>query len=177
MMSLTTRPPSRFSNCFSQQLRIIFKPPNINPLLRIGCKLIQIIPTQQPNRVLIHKPPRIRLIVAEEVVVQPRLTVGVLVLQLEGLVSSSGYVGFTLQFAPTVIIPESNQIVLLIGYLSWDVDLVAVEVVGLSAVFAVFVDVASTGETAYIYTTHSMSGLKVLCRLRLTLIIKLESFC
>ena len=48
--------------------------------LHIKCKLIQIIPTQQPNRILIHKPTRIRLIIPEEVVVQPRLTVVVLVL-------------------------------------------------------------------------------------------------
>ena len=37
---------------------------------------------------------------------QPRLTVGILVLQAERLVSSSGYVGLTLQFASIVIIPE-----------------------------------------------------------------------
>ena len=63
--------------------------------------------------------------------------VGVLVLKLEGLVSSSGYVGFTLQFAPTVIIPEPNQIAFAIGHLSWDADLVAVEVVGLLAGFLI----------------------------------------
>ena len=72
---------------------------------------------------------------------QPRLTVGILVLQVEGWVSSSGYVGFTLQFASTVIIPEPNQVAVLIGHLSWDTDLVAVEVVGLLAAFSVFDDV------------------------------------
>ena len=70
---------------------------------------------------------------------QPRFTVGVLVLQSEGLVSSSGYVGFTLQFAPTVIIPKPNQVVFAIGHLSWDADLVEVEVVGLLVDFSVFV--------------------------------------
>ena len=35
--------------------------------------------------VLIYKPTRIRLIIPEEVVMQPRLTVSVLVLQAEGL--------------------------------------------------------------------------------------------
>ena len=85
---------------------------------------------------------------------QPRFTVGVLVLQSEGLVSSSGYVGFTLQFAPTVIIPEPQQITVLIGHLSRDADLVAVEVVGLLAVFAVFVDVVLIGETACVRTAH-----------------------
>ena len=68
---------------------------------------------------------------------QPRLTVAILVLQAEGLVSSAGYVGFALQFAPTVIIAEPNQIAVLIGHLSRDADFVAVEVVGLLAAFAV----------------------------------------
>ena len=49
------------------------------------------------------------------------------------------YVGFALQFAPTIIIPKPNQIAVLIGNLAWDVDLVAVEVVGLLSAFAVFV--------------------------------------
>ena len=70
---------------FSQQLRIIFKPPNINPLLLIGCKLIQIIPTQQPNRVLIDETSSIRLVIPEEVVMQPRFTVTILALQSERL--------------------------------------------------------------------------------------------
>ena len=102
--------------------------------MSIRCKLINIKAFFQPNRILIHKLPRLRLVIPEEVVVQPCFTVSILVLQAEGLVSSSGYVGFTLQFAPTVIISEPNQIAVPIGHLSWDVDLVAVEVVGLSAV-------------------------------------------
>ena len=48
------------------------------------------------------------------------------------------YVGFALQFAPIIIIPKPNQIAVLIGNLVWDVDLVAVEVVGLLAAFAFF---------------------------------------
>ena len=59
-----------------------------------------------------------------------------LVLQTERLVSSSGYVGFTLQFAPTVIIAEPNQITVFIGHLAWDGDFVAMEVVGLLVAFA-----------------------------------------
>ena len=46
-------------------------------------KLIQILPSIQPNQILIHKPTRIRIIVPEEVEMQPRLTVGILVLQAE----------------------------------------------------------------------------------------------
>ena len=66
------------------------------------------------------------------------------------------YVGFALQFAPTIIIPKQNQIAVLIGNLAWDVDLVAVEVVGLLAVFAVFVDVVLIGETTYVRTVHAL---------------------
>ena len=72
-----------------------------------------------------------------------------LVLQTERLVSSSGYVGFTLQFTPTVIISEPNQVTFAIGHLSWDTE-VAVEEVGLLSTFAVWVDVVLIGETAYV---------------------------
>ena len=78
-----------------------------------------------------------RLIISEEVVMQPCITVSILVLQAEGLVRRYCYVGFTLQFTPIVIIPESNQITFIIGHLTRDADLVAVEVVGLLAAFAV----------------------------------------
>ena len=67
---------------------------------------------------------------------QPRLTIGILVLQAEGLVSSSEYVGFILQFAPAVIIAKPNQVAVAIGHLSRDADLVAVEVVDFLFAFA-----------------------------------------
>ena len=70
---------------------------------------------------------------------QPRFTVAILVLQAEGLVSNAGYVGFTLQFAPAVIIAEPNQVAVFIGHFSWNADLVAVEVEDLLAAFSVFV--------------------------------------
>ncbi len=76
--------------------------------------------------------------IPEEVLVQPRFMVAILVLQSEGLVTSSGYVDFALQFAPAVIIPEPNQVAILIGHLTRDADLVAVEVVGLLDAFSVF---------------------------------------
>ena len=53
--------------------------------------------------------------------------------------SSSGCVGFALQFAPAVIIAEPNQVAVFIGHLTRDADLVAVEVAGLLSTFAVFV--------------------------------------
>ena len=110
----------------------------INPSQYIRRKLIQVTTTCQPNRVLIHKPTRIRLIIPEEAVMQPRFTVVILVWQSEALVSSSGYVDFALQFTPIVIIPESNQITFIIDHLTWDADLVAVEVVGMLDAFSVF---------------------------------------
>ena len=58
---------------------------NINPILHIRCKLIQVIPTQQPNRVLIHKPPRLRLVILHQVVMQSRLLVKVLILKSKRL--------------------------------------------------------------------------------------------
>ena len=75
-----------------------------------------------------------------------------LVLQTERLVSSSGYVGFTLQFTPTVIISEPNQVTFAIGHLSWDTEIAVEEVeeVGLLSTFAVWVDVVLIGETAYV---------------------------
>ncbi|OHR15320.1 hypothetical protein HMPREF2596_01600 [Neisseria sp. HMSC078C12] len=67
---------------------------------------------------------------------QPHLTVAILVLQAEGLVSSSGYVGFTLQFAPAGIVAKPNQVAVFIGHLTRDADLVAVEVVDFLFAFA-----------------------------------------
>ena len=99
--------------------------------------VIKIASSPQSNRILIHKRFRIRLIVPEEVVMQPRLTVTILVLQSEGLVSSSGCVDFALQFAPAVIIAEQNHVAALICHLTRDADLGAVEVVGLLAAFTV----------------------------------------
>ena len=65
--------------------------------MNIWRKPIQIIPTHQPNRILIHKPTRIRLVIPEEVVMQPRFTVGILVLQAERLVCAIRYLGFLFQ--------------------------------------------------------------------------------
>ena len=64
--------------------------PITNPNLNIRCKLVQIITTKQPNRVLVNKTSRIRLIVTEEVIVKPRLLVVILALQPE---RGSGTVG------------------------------------------------------------------------------------
>ena len=98
---------------------------------------------------------------------QSRLMVGVLVLQAEGLVLRSRYVYFALQFTLTVIIPEPNQYTVLIGHLTLDADLVAVEVVGLLAVFAVFVGPIAYLRQGFVRTAHPTSGLEVSWGLRL----------
>ena len=68
---------------------------------------------------------------------QPRLTVGILVLQAEGLVCAIRYLGFFFQTAPAGVVAEPNQITFIIGHLTRDADLLAVEVVGLLAAFIV----------------------------------------
>ena len=88
---------------------------------------------------------------------QPRLTVGILVLQAEGLVSIIRYSSFLFQTAPAGIIAEPQQIPVLIGHLSGDADLVTVEVAGLLSTFAVFVGGVSIGEAAYVRTAHVLS--------------------
>ena len=69
---------------------------------------------------------------------QPRLAVGVLVLQAEGLVCAICYLDFLFQTPSGGVFPVPQQIAVLIGHLSRDADLVAVEVVGLLAAFTVF---------------------------------------
>ena len=98
--------------------------------------MVEIIPTHQPNRILIHKPPSIRFVIPEEVVMQPRFMVGILVLQAEGLVCAICYLGFLFQTSPAGIVAEPQQIAVLISHLSRNADLVAVEVVDFLFAFA-----------------------------------------
>ena len=71
---------------------------------------------------------------------QPRFTVGILVLQAEGLVCAIRYLGFLFQTPPAGVVAEPQEVAVLISHLSRDADLVAVEVVGLLASFTFFVD-------------------------------------
>ena len=121
-------PYHRFYNLQVFLLKDIFLKDLRNPpTLNIRCKPIRILPTQQPNRILIHKLTHIRLVIPEEVVMQLSFKVAIMVLQAEGLVRLSRYVRFAIQFASTVIIPEPNQVAVLIWRLSCDTDLVEVE--------------------------------------------------
>ena len=83
---------------------------------------------------------------------QPRFTVGVLVLQAEGLVCAIRYSSFFFQTSPGSVFAEPQEVAVFIGHHSLDADLVAVEVVGL---LAAFVDVVSIGETAYVRLNRS----------------------
>ena len=85
---------------------------------------------------------------------QPRFFIEVLVLQSERLMRIIVNPFILFQTAPAGIVAEPQQITVLIGHLSRDADLVAVEVVGLLAVFAVFVDVVLIGETACVRTAN-----------------------
>ena len=67
---------------------------------------------------------------------QSHLTVAILVLQLEGLVSAIRYLGFLFQTTPAVIIPKPQEIAILIGHLTWDADMLTVEVVDLVSAFS-----------------------------------------
>jgi len=49
---------------------------------------------------------------------------------------------------PCGVVAEPQEVAVLIGHLSWDADLIAVEVVGLLAAFSFFVEVVLIGETA-----------------------------
>ena len=69
---------------------------------------------------------------------QTRLTVGVLVLQAERLVCAIRYLGFLFQTSPTGVVAEPQEVAVFIGHLTRDADLVAVEVMGLLAAFAIF---------------------------------------
>ena len=70
--------------------------PNPPTILELRSSLVP----PQPNRILTHKPTRIRLIIPEEVVIQSGLEVGILVLQAERLVSTIRYLGFLFQTTP-----------------------------------------------------------------------------
>ena len=60
---------------------------------------------------------------------QPRLAVGILILQAERLVCAIRYLGFLFQTTPAGIVAELQEVAVFIGYLTRDADLVAVEVV------------------------------------------------
>ena len=96
----------------------------------------------QPNRVLLGKAPDMRVVVAEEVVVQAGFLVEVLVLQAEWLVRGplSVAVAVMNKLFPRVITPFPNEFALAVCHFSRHADLVTVEVVhGMLCVFTLFI--------------------------------------
>ena len=77
-------------------------------------------------------------------------------MQTEGLVRAICYLGFLFQTPSVGVFAVPQQIAVLIGHFSWDADLVAVEVVGLLAVFAVFVS-----PVVYLYQRFVAAGIGV----------------
>ena len=57
------------------------------------------------------------------------------------MVCAIRYLGFLFQKAPAGVVVEPQEVTVLIGHLSWDADLVAVEVVDLLAAFALGIGV------------------------------------
>ena len=98
---------------------------------------------------------------------QPRLTVGILVLYAERLVCAIRNLGFLFQTTLAGVFSVPQQIAVLIGHLSRDADLVAVEVVGLLAAFSVFVGPVMYLCQGFVRTAHPTSGLEVSWGLRL----------
>ena len=66
----------------------------------------------------------------KEVVLQSRLTVGILVLQAEGLVCAIRYSSFIFQTTPSGVFAEPQEVAVDVGHLSWDAE----RVVGVAAV-------------------------------------------
>ena len=81
----------------------------INPSLHVRRKLIKIISTPQPNRVLINKLTHIRLIVPEEVVMQPGFFIIILILQSERLMRILINPLVLFQTSPKRILRSSKQ--------------------------------------------------------------------
>ena len=74
------------------------------------------------------KPPNLRIIVAEEVVMQPCLFIIMLILQADRLVHLWFQTIFLGQFAPAAIVTAPNNIAFFIGHLARDADLIVVVV-------------------------------------------------
>ena len=100
----------------------------VNPILYIYCKLVKIISALKYNRILMHKPSRIRLIVTEEVIVQPRLFIKILILQTERLVRILINPLVFVQLTPSGIFAVPYQITKLVGHFFRNTDLVVMEI-------------------------------------------------
>ena len=85
---------------------------------------------------MVNKPTAFRRIIPEQIVMQPRLCIKVLVLQSERLMRIRVNLVFCLQAAPGIILPRPQQVAELVRLLSRNADLVVVEIG--EVLFAVF---------------------------------------
>ena len=123
----------------------------INPTLSINSELVKIVPSvQQPNRVLIHKPPSLRFVIPHQVVMQPGFFIIILVLQSKRLMHILVNPLVLFQTIQGGVFSVPQKIAMDVGHLFRYADLIVVEVVRLLSVFSVFVDVVLIGETAYV---------------------------
>ena len=104
--------------------------------MNIRSKLIQVIPTPQPNRILIHKPPGLRLVITQQVIMQPGLFIKVLVLQSERLMRVLVNPPVLFQTTPGSVFAVPQQITVDVGHLARYTDLVVVEIA--EVLFSVF---------------------------------------
>ena len=116
--------------------------------LQLTCKNCPLRPTTQSGPDSQTDP--LRLIIPEEVVMQPRLTIDILVLQSERLVHVLVNPLVLFQTTQGGIFSVPQKIAMDVGHLFRYADLIVVEVVRLLSVFSVFVDVVLIGETAYV---------------------------
>ena len=87
---------------------------------------------------------------------QPRLTVGILVLPSERLIRILINPLVLFQTTPSGIFAVPQQIAVDVGHLSRDADLVAVEVVGLLASFAFFIGPVMYLCQGFVCTSHAL---------------------
>ena len=96
--------------------------------MNIRSKLIEVIPTPQPNRILIHKPPDLRLVIAHQVVMQPGLFIIILILQSKRLMRILVNPLILFQTAPSCIFAVPQEIAVDVGHLARYTDLVVMEI-------------------------------------------------
>ena len=98
--------------------------------------MVQILPTPQPNRILIHKSTRIRFVIAHQVIVQPGFFIIILVLKSERLMCILINILILFQTTPSSVFAVPQQIAVDVGHLFRYADLVVVEIG--EVLFAVF---------------------------------------
>ena len=90
--------------------------------------MVQILPTPQPNRILIHKSTRIRFVIAHQVMVHPGFFIIILVLKSERLMCILINILILFQTSPTGVVAEPQEVAVFIGHLIRNADLVGIEI-------------------------------------------------